>query len=379
MSEQIYRAEPIEYFPVKPRPDGRFQKRIHARLYYFGAGGDRKEAIAEYDRVKHALYEGRSPSRTPADDRTLTIRDLALRFLDDKLAEVNVNRLSLKWHKQHARALKRFVDFIGPDRTISSITPDDFGAYGRKLSVAVGEHAYNRERSSVNAMFNHAFDCDWIENRMKTGRGFRKVSAATIRGNRQHKLISPATLIALLSAAEPQMQAMILLGINGGFGGTDCGKLLWEHVDVEAKAIRSRRSKSKIVRDTPLWDQTLSAIRRLPGKGAYVFRTKYGGIWNDTAVAHQFAVLRESLGEQIPHVVFSDLRHTFATHAAAAQDYDAKERIMGHKLRGLDDVYVEAVFDDRLRAVADRVRAAMLRPSVGANPSPFPASARSGV
>jgi hypothetical protein len=212
----IHHLTPIERFPTKARADGRFQKRIRNQLFYFGQNGDREAALHEYEQVKHDLYAGRRP-RAAVDAADLSIKALAYKYLDDRLAEANAGRLSLGWYRQHKRALKRFVTFIGESRAITDLRPDDFAKYGRHLSQRLGDHAFNRERSSIVAMFRKASDSDWIDRLPKFGPGFKKIAASVIREKRQDRMVDREALRVLLDRAKPQLKAMLLLALNGGY------------------------------------------------------------------------------------------------------------------------------------------------------------------
>ncbi len=54
---------------------------------------------------------------------------------------------------------------------------------------------------------------------------------------------------------------------------------------------------------------------------------------------------------------FYTLRHVFRTVADAAKDQPATDYIMGHEVPHMSSVYRETIDDERLRAVADHVRA----------------------
>lgn len=355
--------DPIERFPLKPRADGRFQKRIRNRLYYFGFDGNRTEALREYDRAKHDLYAGRAP-HVPADDDVTTLKDLGRMFLDDRWAEVRAGRLDKDWYAQHERALERFAAFVGPGRSVGDLRPEDFSGYGRHLSgkLKMSGNTFNRERSSVVALFNWAKENGKIERPIVMGRGFRRIPKGTIRAKKRFRLIEPKKLTALLAAAGPQMRAMILLGINGGFGAEECGKLKWStlsRVKLEAGPVRlifDHRAKTNIVRECPLWSQTVAALARLRRSRSddpFVFRTKYGNPWTTESVAHAFAKLKSG------HT-FYDLRRTFLTYANETGDTDATKRIAGRKLPDMQDTYVQMLVLARMVKVVEHVRLRML-------------------
>ena len=77
-------------------------------------------------------------------------------------------------------------------------------------------------------------------------------------------IFTPEQIRKLLENATPNMKAMIWLGLNCGFGCTDCGELLWEHLDLKKARVNFSRTKTHVGRNLPLWRETISAIRPLP-------------------------------------------------------------------------------------------------------------------
>lgn len=357
---------PIERFPVRPRKDGRFQKRIRGVLHYFGRDGNRDAALAEYDRVKHDLYAGRAPRQRPGEGDALPVARLVNLFLADKEHEVAEETLDGETFKQHKRALRRFVRWTGKARVWTDLSPDDFAAYRRHLRKSLGDYAYNRERASIVALFNHASQQDWIDRPPKYGKGFKRVPRGDLRGAKVSRLFSREDVNALLGLASPQLFAMILLGLNGGYGPKDCAALHWSAVDLDAGVIKDRRPKTNIPRTVPLWPETLWALRRLKRRGPRVFVTKYGNRWTGNAVAHEFAKLAVKCGlkaegvkgrkRQPDGVTAYAGRHTFATFANEVRDTDARRHLMGRTVPNLDDVYVETFFLKRLSLVTEHVR-----------------------
>ena len=80
------------------------------------------------------------------------------------------------------------------------------------------------------------------------------------------------------------MQAMILLGINCGFGNVDCARLLL--TDIKNDWVSFPRPKTGAIRRCPLWPETVKAIeaalaeRKTPKDRAhidFVFITAHSG------------------------------------------------------------------------------------------------------
>src|SRR5262249_61068599 len=75
------------------------------------------------------------------------------------------------------------------------------------------------------------------------------------------KLFRPEEVGKLLAAASVQVRAMILLGINCGFGNSDCGNLPLSAVNLDAGWIDYPRPKTGIPRRCALWPETVQALR----------------------------------------------------------------------------------------------------------------------
>jgi len=143
------------------------------------------------------------------------------------------------------------------------------------------------------------------------------------------------------------------------------------------------RPKTGVERVVPLWPESVAALEKwivsrpqpkdarnaglvfLTPEGLTLVRQKVktsedgaiDGVINLDRLSHEFDDLLEALRLKRRGLGFYALRHTFRTWADEVRDQHAIHRIMGHSLPGMSDVYVEEISLDRLRAVADHVRA----------------------
>ena len=184
------------------------------------------------------------------------------------------------------------------------------------------------------------------------------------------KLFTADEIHALLGTAGVQVKAMILLGINCGFGNSDCAALPTTAVDLEAGVIDFPRPKTGITRRCPMWPETVGALRdalekrpdpKADADAALVFITKYGDSWGarPPTITHETRKLLDKAGIS-GHRNFYTLRHTFRTVADAAKDQPAADHIMGHESPHMSSHYREGIDDERLRAVAGHVRVWLL-------------------
>jgi integrase len=183
-----------------------------------------------------------------------------------------------------------------------------------------------------------------------------------------------------------QLKAMILLGVNCGFGNNDCATLPIAALDLDGGWIVFPRPKTGIERRCPLWPETAQAIRgviekrKAPHDSAHdelLFLTKYRRPWftegrPSSALSYEFRKLlqridsktakaAEESSEEAPAKIygpgksFYTLRHCFQTVSDELGDYIATKRIMGHADGSISDSYRERFPDERLRKVTDHV------------------------
>src|SRR5262249_32657409 len=144
----------------------------------------------------------------------------------------------------------------------------------------------------VRCAFKFAFDNALIDRPVRYGQGFKRPSKKTMRllkAKQGKKLFTADEVRRLLGAAFPQVKAMMLLGINCGFGIPDRGTRPPPAVTVEGPMTDSPRQKTGAPRRCPLWPETVQAIKEAleyrpePKKEEHAglaFITRYGDSWH---------------------------------------------------------------------------------------------------
>jgi integrase len=225
----------------------------------------------------------------------------------------------------------------------------------------------------IRGVFKHAYDDGLIDRPVRFGPGFKAPSKKTMRLHKARhgpKLFTADEVRRLVGAAGTPMKAMLLLGINCGFGNSDCGNLPLTAIDLDAGWIDFPRPKTGMPRRAALWPETIAALKEAlarrpepkdPADAGLVFITIFGAGWAKTV--HSSAIVRETgkllhrLGINGRHRLgFYTLRHTFRTVADGAKDQPAADYIMGHEVAHMSAVYRETIDDERLKAVAEHVR-----------------------
>jgi integrase len=363
-------SKPSPDFPLFPHATRRWAKKIRGKLYYFGPWEDPDGALAKYNEQKEALHAGRKPRE---DTAGLTVKELANAFLNHKQERVNVGELSPRTWDDYKVTCDLAVSHFGKSRLVVDLGPDDFASLRNKMARKWGLYRLSKHVQYTRSLFKHGFEVGLIDKPVRFGAGFDRPTKKTFRIARAKqgaKLFTALEIHRLLAAAGPAMKAMILLGINCGYGNADCGNLPLAAVDLEGGWIDFPRPKTGIARRCPLWPETVEAIREALAKrptpkqeehAGLVFVTQRGLSWvkdtSDNPVAKETAKLLKALGiNGRKGLGFYTLRHTFRTVADEAKDQPAADYIMGHESPHMSTVYRERIADERLKAVTDKVR-----------------------
>jgi integrase len=184
-------------------------------------------------------------------------------------------------------------------------------------------------------------------------------------------MFSPEEIRTMLDAANPTLKAMILLGVNCGFGPSDLARLPMTAIDLKAGWIDYPRPKTGVHRRCPLWKETREAIKTYlktrpePKDKKYegrLFLTKFGGpfarddVSDNGIIGGEFLRLAKRLGLHRHGLGIYTLRHVFETVGGESKDQVAVNHVMGHSDGTMASVYREGISDDRLRDVANHVR-----------------------
>jgi integrase len=392
--------KPYPDFPLTPHTSGTWQKKIRGKIHYFGrwarsVGGvltrlpddGWKEALEEYKVQADDLHAGRTP-RVQTDG--LTVKDLANHFLTAKQRQLESAELTDRTFLEYRATTDLVVSQFGLTRLVDDLAAPDFEALRATMARRLGPVRLGNEIQRVRALFKYGYEAGLIDKPMRYGPQFKKPSKTVLRKHRSTagpKMFEAEELRRLIDGAGVQLRAMILLGINAGFGNADCAALPLSAVSVNREWITFPRPKTGVSRRCPLWPETAAALRAViderPDPGGYeavelVFVTKYGRPWakrnKGEAVAHEFAKLLRRLDLYRPGLGFYAIRHTFRTIADGTRDFPAVRLMMGHVDGSIDDVYRERTDDARLLAVAEYVRGWLYPPEPSNSPA-SPASA----
>jgi integrase len=366
-------AKPYPEFPLYAHAAGYWAKKIRGKAYYFGTWTDPDGALAKYLEQKDALHAGKTPRPDPEG---VTVKDVCNAFLNHKRDKVDAGELAVRTWAKYKEVTDLIVGRFGKARVVADLRPDDFTALKNHMTKRWGPLRIADFIQHVRSVFKHAHDAELTEQPVRFGPGFQRPSQKTLRLHRAKqgvKLFTADEIRNLLADAGTPLEAMILLGINAGFGNADVAGLPLAAIDLDSAMINYPRPKTGIPRRCPLWPETVAALKEAlaarptpkgEGHAALAFLSQRGTPWcsvreadrTDGVAVHFGALLRRLGVNGRKGLGFYTLRHVFRTVADEAKDQPAADYIMGHEVPHMSTVYRETISDARLKAVTDHVR-----------------------
>lgn len=351
--------------PLTPHASGQWAKRIRGKLHYFGAWDDYAAALTRYRAVASRLHAGKADRRI--DPTMISVRSVCNLFLTHKQRQMESGELKPGTFADYKAATDTVVECLGGDRIVTDLTPADFGTIRHQFAQKLGPHALRRTVRMIRTLWRWAWESGIIDQPIRFGDMFSPPRMAQVRAVARIRLYTPAQIRSLLVASNGHLRAFIMLGINCGFGATDCATLRAEHV--RGGFIEWVRAKTGVARRCALWRATIRQLRRVGRPDGLMFLTRAGNPWvretthrrgdrvekviQKDSIAMEFAKVCQKAG--VVNLGFYTLRRTFRTVADECGDQHAVHLTMGHAVPGMAGVYVQRISDARLRAVADHV------------------------
>lgn len=362
--------KPYPDFPLFPHATRRWAKKIRGKLVYFGPWDDPNGALQKYLDEKDDLHAGRTPRISSGQ---LTIAELCNTYLSAKNQLLTSGELSRLTFTDYHASCKRLVGAFGRDRLVDDLAADDFRQLRAAIAKTWGPVRLTNEIQRIRGVFKFGFDEGLIEKPIRYGQSFNAPGRRVIRKLRKSngpRMFEAHEIRAMVDAAPLNLRAMILLGVNCGFGNSDCGNLQRKNLDLDNGWVDYARPKTGIDRRCPLWPETIAALhgvlekRRSPKHKAhrdlvFITRTRDSYARDDglSLISAATSKLVKTLGIHRHGRGFYGLRHTFETIGGDARDQVAVDHVMGHARDDMASVYRERISDARLQAVVEHVRA----------------------
>ncbi len=413
-------AKPHDGFPLFAHASGRWAKKVLGKLYYFGRWGNSVQgemhpvddtdataakALDEFNRQWPYIREGRTPP--PIDAGVgCTIRNLCNTFLSSKKSKVETGELSQYSFSEYMRTTDAIVEFFGRDRRVDDLRPDDFEKFRVYLAKgknggACGPVTLKSKINRARVVFKFASDRQLIDRPVAYGGAFDRPSAKTLQQARNkagERMFERADLLKILDVLDGKpvhvedgkdpvilprsatMKAMVLLGLNGGFGNTDVATLPRSAVNLDTGWITFPRPKTAVQRRVPLWPETVLAMRAalaertepideadadlcfITSRGTRYVRVQPSGTEGRHVTINALSRRFEGIMSKLKitgrrGLNFYTLRHVFETQAGESLDQVAVDAVMGHRDGSMAAEYRERISDERLKSVVETVRA----------------------
>lgn len=409
--------KPCKDYPLFFHQSGRIAKKVRKKLHYFGRWGktvngevvlveNLDEAIQAawdlFEEQKNDLYAGRSPRKKSGDE--LTVQKLTNDYMNFKRRRFDSGELSKHTFSEYHHACIQVIEAFGKNRVVGDLESTDFAKLRTKLAETHGPVTLSNDIQRIRMIFKFGRDEGLIEKPIPYGQSFDKPNAKTIRKAKREsgaKHFEAEELRMILDAldgqevvtyrtdeetrepvsvklsANPELRAMVLLGVNCGYGQSDCAGLPKSVLDLPGGWVGLTREKTEVSRKAKLWPETTEALRQViadrpapkdPVDADLVFLTPKGKRWlrqsgsddpkkgqsRTDLIGRQFSKLLKQLGIN-GRRGFYGCRHSFRTAADGSRDKTACDVIMGHVDSSMGANYRHGIDDSRLVAVAQHV------------------------
>jgi integrase len=369
--------KPREDFPLFPHASGRWAKKVRGKFCYFGKVADDPKgeaALNQWLDQKDDLLAGRTPR---VGREGLTVHQLCNQFCEAKELQADAGDITRRMFVDYHAVCTILIDAFGKRRLVDDLTSKDFESLRAALAKRYSPVALGNRIQRVRSVFKYGYDAGLLDKPLRMGPTFKPPAKRVMRAERQkrgERMFEARQIRRILKAAPQPLRAMILLGINCGFGNHDCGTLPISALDLKGGWINYPRPKTAIERRCPLWPETVAALQDAidrrpephdPENAGLAFITKYGEPWaketTDNPVTKEFRKLLGKLKLHRPGLGFYALRHGFETIAGGCRDQVAVNAIMGHADASMAATYRERIEDSRLVDASNHVRKWLFR------------------
>jgi len=332
---------------------GQWCKVIKGKRWYLGK--DHDKALEAWFKYRADFEQGVDPRKSKdSANRYLAIRDGCNLFLDRRKEEMS----AVSW-KSLRYQCKQVVEFFGPNALFHTLTPEHFSSLRAHMDKGSPVSLANKI-VRVRTIFNWLADRDYID-KPKFGLDFKPPGRKAVRRHRReqaNRVASPAEFWAITNELGVQLRACAYLGLNCGFGPTDCYELPTSVVDLAGGVIHWARVKTEADRICPLWPETVQALElwnhcRTKDRG----KRRFFDFTLAAIVSNEFHEGVVRAGKSRSGLSFYSLRHTLATISRECNDDSAVRVILGHVDDSiLDEHYTHRFPRERLTAVTEHVR-----------------------
>lgn len=277
--------------------NGSWRKRWNNRAYFFGSWktGTQEEALKRWRDEWPNIVRGipiASGSVAGLTGGYISWSNLVTAYATTKREEYDsgiIREVTLKKILSRCKTMGKLGSEVWKvDADVDELNPNDFRALDlairKKYRSPSSAESYIRH---VRAVLRWGFDSGLLKHAARLGNTLRGPSKTdkrtwerTQQSVRGEKFIDRDELLLRIDHASKWFRLVLLLGINAGFGPTDCRDLRKSDIGKDG-LIDYTRHKTGVVRIVQLWPETTRAIELVHAPGEMVVCTRTGEPWKD--------------------------------------------------------------------------------------------------
>lgn len=313
--------KPYAAYPLFAHQSGRWAKKVKQKIRFYGRWGrvvggkmtpledqDKAaaDALAEFNRC-WPFHSQSKDAPAVGSEAGVTLLELVNKFIETKKERMENGELSVHSYEGYYRLCRLLLDHFGKTQRIDVLSPDDFQGLRNAMAKGCSLVTLRNRVNITRVLFKYAYEARAIDRPVHFGQSFERPPAKRLRAEKNSlgpKMFTREEILRMLDALEgkpvavegeakpvritpfPAVRAMVLLGVNAGFGNTDVASLKKSAVNLKSGWITFPRPKTEVDRRIPLWPETIEALKLaianrpdaedVEEDGDLVFLTKYG-------------------------------------------------------------------------------------------------------
>ena len=197
-------------------------------------------------------------------DGLTTVASLYNELLNAKQRLMDTGDIQIRTFANYRASCDHVVAAFGRNRLVVDLAANDFDKFRSRLAEGCEPVGLGNVIRHVRMVFKYAYDAGLIDRPTRFGPQFKGPSKSVLRRERAKngkRMFEDDELWQIIEAADPVLKAFVLMGINYGFGQSDCANLPQAAVNLNTGWIDYSRPKTGIKRRCPLWPETIEVLR----------------------------------------------------------------------------------------------------------------------
>ena len=259
----------------------------------------------------------------------------------------NYAKVNKRSWKDDFYRLQGFIEFFGTV-LLHEVSPIDIEKFkSAKLEKGNTKSTVNRYLAILKRMFNIAIEWGYAKDNP-----VKRVKFYPEKDNLRERILTEIEEDRLLDASSEHLRPILVVALNTGMRRGEILNLKWEQIDLEAKEIRvksTKSGKSRVVDVNSLLVDELEKLKKESRGSQHIFlNPRTGKPYGKLQTSFDGACRRAG----IKGLRFHDLRHTFASRLVErGVDLIRVKDLLGHSSVKVTERYTHANREERKKAV----------------------------